>query len=32
VHALLLSQPWDTANVGGEEVDIEPLRLPIAAK
>ncbi len=23
VHTLLVSQPWDTANVGGEEVDVE---------
>jgi len=23
VHTLLVSEPWDTANVGGEEVDVE---------
>ena len=23
VHTLLVSQPWDTANVGGEEVDVD---------
>ncbi|MGN6681513.1 MAG: FHA domain-containing protein [Streptosporangiaceae bacterium] len=23
VHALVVSQPWDTSNVGGEEVDVE---------
>jgi pSer/pThr/pTyr-binding forkhead associated (FHA) protein len=23
VHTLVVSQPWDTANVGGEEVDVE---------
>ena len=32
LHALLVSEPWDTGNVGGEEVDVEWLldapRLP----
>jgi FHA domain len=32
LHALLVSEPWDSANVGGEEVDVEWLldapRLP----
>ncbi len=32
LHALLVSEPWDSANVGGEEVDVEwlldPPRLP----
>jgi uncharacterized protein with GYD domain len=23
LHTLLVSGPWDTANVGGEEVDID---------
>ncbi|HEX9035191.1 MAG TPA: hypothetical protein VF834_25395, partial [Streptosporangiaceae bacterium] len=23
VHTLVVSEPWDTANVGGEEVDVE---------
>jgi hypothetical protein len=23
LHTLLVSEPWDTANVGGEEVDVE---------
>jgi hypothetical protein len=23
VHTLLVSEPWDTGNVGGEEVDVE---------
>jgi FHA domain len=23
VHTLLMSEPWDTSNVGGEEVDVE---------
>jgi hypothetical protein len=23
VHTLVVSEPWDTGNVGGEEVDIE---------
>jgi hypothetical protein len=25
VHTLLVSEPWDTSNVGGEEVDVELL-------
>jgi hypothetical protein len=28
VHALVVSQPWDTSNVGGEEVDVEWLLEP----
>ena len=23
LHTLLVSEPWDTGNVGGEEVDVE---------
>jgi hypothetical protein len=23
LHTLVVSEPWDTANVGGEEVDVE---------
>jgi hypothetical protein len=23
IHALVVSQPWDTSNVGGEEVDVD---------
>ena len=25
LHTLVVSEPWDTANVGGEEVDVELL-------
>jgi hypothetical protein len=36
LHTLLVSEPWDTANVGGEEVDVEWLldapRLPRAER
>jgi pSer/pThr/pTyr-binding forkhead associated (FHA) protein len=28
VHALLVSEPWDTVNVGGEEVDVDWLLDP----
>jgi hypothetical protein len=28
LHTLLVSEPWDTANVGGEEVDLELLFEP----
>ena len=28
LHTLLVSEPWDTANVGGEEVDVEWLLKP----
>jgi len=31
VHTLLVSDPWDTRNVGGEEVDVEWLLKPAAA-
>ena len=33
VHTLLVSEPWDTGNVGGEEVDVEwLLDVPAAAE
>jgi hypothetical protein len=31
VHTLLVSDAWDTRNVGGEEVDVEWLLKPAAA-
>lgn len=31
VHTLLVSEPWDTGNVGGEEVDVEWLLKAAAA-
>ncbi len=31
LHTLLVSEPWDTGNVGGEEVDVEWLLKPTAA-
>jgi hypothetical protein len=31
LHTLLVSEPWDTGNVGGEEVDVEWLLKLVAA-
>jgi hypothetical protein len=31
LHTLLVSEAWDTRNVGGEEVDVEWLRETAAA-
>jgi hypothetical protein len=31
LHTLLVSEPWDTGNVGGEEVDVEWLLQASAA-
>ncbi len=31
VHTLVVSEPWDTGSVGGEEVDVEWLLKPAAA-
>ena len=32
VHTLVVSEPWDTGGVGGEEVDVEWLLKPAAAE
>ena len=32
VHTLQVSEPWDTGNVGGEEVDVEWLLASAAAE